>query len=238
MRSGYNAVDELDFVAMQTFQANFFDIRSREWERFIEKNLGMRQGIITDPRYFDFISFAQMKTIQKFMRDPATVFEEVYGDETGAWKSRIVKRDAQLFPTPQSLLFAWQQRVGDVVLNRLLDTVQRPQPVPEPDVSTIRTGISDIYDYFQAGGFCLKVIVTNPAGSQRRSVCDVELVAPCTLWGARALRACRSIPNDYDVFCVNAFAKRCGVRISCDTLFSKTSIVNVSPCRKIVRGEK
>ena len=225
MRSGYAAVDELDFVPMQQFQAVFFDIRSREWEQFIKRNYGMRQGIIADPRYFDFISYAQMLTIQTFMREPQVVFEEAYGDTDGAFKTRVVRRDLDRYPTPESLLQAWRKQVGEKIYERLMETVRRPVAVPGADVGTLMQGIKEIYDYFMVSGFCLDIRLKRMVEKNGREGYEVEMVGPCVLWGCDALRRLKSIPNDYDCLCVEAFSEKCGAEVECRTRFTENSIL-------------
>lgn len=79
MRSSYNALDEMDCIAMDQFQRDFFLIRVAEYQIYTN-NLGagmVQQGDLTDPYYFDFISYAQYKTINRAVtNDPLVVFEE------------------------------------------------------------------------------------------------------------------------------------------------------------------
>jgi len=82
MRSSYNALDELDCVAMDQFQRDFFLFRQSEYA-FYTQHLGgqggiVQQGMLQDPYYFDFISFAQYATIAREMsQNPQLLFEEV-----------------------------------------------------------------------------------------------------------------------------------------------------------------
>lgn len=225
MRAGYNVVDDLNFVAMDEFQARFFDIRSREWEKFIQTNLGMRQGIITDPRYFDFISYAQMLTIQSFIREPRTLFEEKFGDEDGNWGKRIVRRDLDLLETPQDILYAWRRGVGDRIYKKMLNTARCPQPIESADAEALTRGISDIYSSLRTAGFCLQIKISQEGSSIDRV--RVEIIAPCILWGSQALKRRKSIPNDYDCFVVQAFCEAGGAKASYSTMFSENSITRV-----------
>ena len=60
MRSSYGAADELDFVAMDQFQKEFFLFRQDEYPDYLESLQGapMMQGDLRDIKYLDFISFA------------------------------------------------------------------------------------------------------------------------------------------------------------------------------------
>ena len=83
MRTSYNALDELDCVAMDQFQRDFFLLRQSEYQPYTQQlgGGGIQQGMLQDPYYFDFISFAQYATIAREMRDnPPIVFEEQQPD--------------------------------------------------------------------------------------------------------------------------------------------------------------
>lgn len=222
MRAGYGAVDELDVIAMDAFQARFFDLRSREWEKFVTVNAGMRQGVLTDARYFDFISYAQMLTVQDVMKDPRAVFEERFVDTEGAWGVRVVRRDAALLQTPEDILAAWRVKVGDRIYERVLEAVRRPVAVAASDVSGLLAGITAIYDYFRACGYCLECKVSEDMGLK---TCTAEMLAPSILWGALALRGRKSIPNDYDSFAVQSFARASGATVRVGTFITENSIV-------------
>jgi hypothetical protein len=70
MRSSYGAADELDFVAMDQFQKEFFLFRQDEYPDYLESLQGapMMQGDLRDIKYLDFISFAQHDTISSEVR--------------------------------------------------------------------------------------------------------------------------------------------------------------------------
>jgi hypothetical protein len=136
MRTSYSIVDELDMVPMNQFQRDFFLIRTAEYEPYIQ-SLGpgyVQQGDLTDPSYFDFISFAQYLTINRVLSDPAVVFEELQPvlptattleDRTESSQQQqqrfepvIIRRtitNDQLIPT-------FQKKLGETVLRYLEDT--------------------------------------------------------------------------------------------------------------------
>lgn len=141
MRSSYNALDDLNCVGMDQFQRDFFLLRSSEYEAYTQA-LGdglVQQGDLTDPYYFDFISFAQYKTINRELtKDPLMVFEEMQlapeddkrmddssssnnnNGVAGRFIPVVVQRDPKmsnglLVPTHSS-------KVGAVVLDRLIET--------------------------------------------------------------------------------------------------------------------
>lgn len=68
MRNSYNMVDELDFVPMDEFQKDFFLFRQSEWEDYRNYHPNVMQGDLSDPLYFDFISFCQYAVISYKMK--------------------------------------------------------------------------------------------------------------------------------------------------------------------------
>ena len=75
-RSSYNTADELDFVAMDEFQKDFFLFRQSEWEDYKRYHETVMQGDLEDPLYFDFISFCQYVTISNKMKQGLFQFVE------------------------------------------------------------------------------------------------------------------------------------------------------------------
>jgi hypothetical protein len=82
----------------------------------------VKQGVLTDP-YFDFISFAQYKTINREIKlDPSMIFEEQKGIEQDEDRPQkfvpvIIKRDPNL---KNSMLGPEHNReVGELIVNRL-----------------------------------------------------------------------------------------------------------------------
>lgn len=223
MRAGYSAVDDLDFVSMRDFQVRFFDIRSREWEKYLRMNAGLQQGLISDPGYFDFISYAQMLTIQRTMREPEAVFEEPYPDSDGRFHTRLVRRDIESYPSPVALLKAWQARVGLTVYKKFLEETRQQVLGNNFDRDALSAAVRQIYKHFKAKGFCFELNFKD--GNADNDLGSVEMVAPCIMWGNQALKRVRSVPNDYDSLCVHAFAKIHNVRLECATTFLDSSIL-------------
>ena len=72
----------------------------------------IKQGDLTDPDYFDFISFAQYATIAMAMRNGRDIFEEKVGAEGD---KRTVQRDPELKDNGR-LPEEHARRVGDRIL--------------------------------------------------------------------------------------------------------------------------
>jgi len=110
---------------MDQFQRDFFLIRSAEYEAYTQQ-LGpglVQQGDLTDPYYFDFISFAQYLTINRILSsNPPAVFTEqqaidVGPDEPNVFEPRVIRRDPSL--KINQLIADHRRRVGLSILNKL-----------------------------------------------------------------------------------------------------------------------
>jgi hypothetical protein len=86
----------------------------------------LRDGYLTDPYYFDFISFAQYATINReITQDPPFVFEEQQPVDVGEdlpqkFVATVVRRDPAL--TNDKLGPEHSRLVGSAILNRLVET--------------------------------------------------------------------------------------------------------------------
>jgi hypothetical protein len=113
---------------MDQFQRDFFLIRQAEYEPYVNA-LGpgvVQQGMLTDPYYFDFISFAQYATISReIAQDPPFVFEEQQPVDVGEGQPQkfvaaIIKRDPGL--KNDMLATEHDRLVGHAILHRLDET--------------------------------------------------------------------------------------------------------------------
>ena len=86
----------------------------------------VQQGDLTDPYYFDFISFAQYETMNReISQDPPFVFEEQQPldggeNELQRFSTVLVRRDPNL--SNDKLASEHSRLVGSSILSRLADT--------------------------------------------------------------------------------------------------------------------
>jgi hypothetical protein len=109
-------------------------LRQDEWEKYLEEN-DCKQGELSDPLYFDFISAAQFATISQKMAPPEAkmIFEERTGAEGTV---SVVSRDA-LLQDDAVLPAAFFKTAGDKMYAGLMANftghlffTQPPQPLP------------------------------------------------------------------------------------------------------------
>jgi len=227
MRSSYAATDELNVIAMQQFQRDFFLIRSSEYEPYIQQ-LGpgfVQQGDLTDPAYFDFISFAQYLTINRAIADPANIFEEQQPILEQSAKAAASNDNDSSAPTPQKfetvvvrrtipndqLVDEHDQRVGTAILQFLEDRyggtdIRLLKSEPPLGEDQIQAALTQLVKLFVINGFAWEGNVermqqkqkqTSTAGGVAVTFC-LTLQSPATLWGAQSLRVSRApLRNDF-----------------------------------------
>ena len=230
LRSTYETVDALDMMAMDTFQINFWKSRQSEWEPYTQQYspLKIEQGKLTDPLYFDFISYTQFKVVAKEIPKSQSVFEERSGAEG---TTKVIRRDANL--SDNKLLPAvLAQRLGDTVYARMRYGFEGTDfDVPEPafggDVDEAAAGMRKLVNAFVRKGYALKSsveVVKNGVGDAQRVV-TIKLDGPATLWSAQALASRGVNPgNEYLGYALTGYLRLSGVPSSYASRVNDTSL--------------
>ncbi|KAK9794616.1 hypothetical protein WJX73_010418 [Symbiochloris irregularis] len=231
LRSVYEAADSLDFIAMDQYQKEFWKLRQREYEPFLErcKPLPVRQGDLTDPLYFDFISFAQFATLNEEMRYGKQTFQEWC--EECEDQQRTIQRSAELRDN-QSLAPALLQRAGDAIYAGLQsgfrgETYDVPQPCPTgASLDELASCVQGVLDVFVSKGYAQKAQVScvnchrdehsiewHGAGAGGGAF-TVHLERPSTLWGLGRLNGGSSVAPAFDALTVAAYLRTCHCQAS------------------------
>lgn len=228
LRSGYETIDAMDVLPMDQFQIKFWKSRQAEWEpyRSLYSPLTITQGELTDPLYFDFISYVQFNVVGREIPKSTNVFEERSGAEGTV---KVIRRDPSL--SDNSLLPAvLAQRLGDTIYARLRfgfeDTVFEGCPEPlnlnsgtsdevvTQNFEVIRNGLCELTKCMVSKGYGLRseisILETQTYKKKQKVKIVVEGVA--NLWGAQALAARGVTPmNEYIGFTLTAFCRASGV---------------------------
>lgn len=230
MRSSYNAVDELDVVAMDQFQRDFFFIRQAEYSTYLDL-LGpgaVQQGDLTDPAYFDFISFAQYAAVNRFLSSPQNVFEEqqpveVPEGEPQKFVPTVIKRKVEKVLLPAT----YDEMVGEKILDRLNEIfgsteAQIPAIDRSSDSATVLKALKQLSVLFQINGFAFEsnAAISKDSATKGSSAAGTEftitLTAPATLWSGQALQLRRGVKvtNDFFLKTASALLRRAGFLVS------------------------
>lgn len=222
MRASYAIADDLDFMPMNDFQKNMFIMRQNEWDVY-RTELPVTQGDLTDPAYFDFMSFCQYATIADGMRNGQLFFEELI-DANGT--TAFVRRDSSV-PISNALLPELHAtRLGDRILNWVDENFPNLAPkVPStPTAAAILAGVKQIAVVFSLNEFMLQdTLELLPGGGG----ITWTLVAPATMWSSQVLRVRGDLPgNDFEAKTVLAFMRRCGVPATYTTKYTTTQVTH------------
>ena len=230
LRSTYETVDAMDVMAMDTFQINFWKSRQSEWEPYTQQYspLKIEQGKLTDPLYFDFISYTQFKVVSKEIPRSQSVFEERSGAEG---TTKVVRRDATLSDN-KVLPAVLAQRLGDTIYARVRygfegTDFDAPEPSFDGDVDSAVGGMRKLVNSFVRKGYALKSavdVVNNGVGDKQRVV-TIRLDGPATLWSAQALAARGVTPsNEYLGYTLTGYLRLCGVPSVYSTKVNDTAV--------------
>lgn len=206
------------FVPMDQFQRSFFLLRQDEWQDYVKacEGLAPKQGDLQDPAYFDFISFAQYRTLEQAMREGKLAYVErvgAEGEEVSFERPADVPRDNAALPAEHS------RRVGDTVLEWMRERYDVPGA---RSLDEVRSGVREILEIFRIQSFATATSVTAQPGAKPGAPATLRcsLVAPATLWSQKVLASAK-LHNDFEAKAVDAYLRECGARsISCSTSVS------------------
>ena len=188
------------------FQRDFFLIRRSDYEPYVNA-LGpgmVHQGDLTDPYYFDFISFAQYTTMNReITQDPPFVFEEQQPIDQGEDKPQkfvpvVIRRDPTM--TNDRLSPEHSKMVGVAIIDRLEEVFgETDSAIPKikrgsrPDAQVLLGALKQLVNLFLVNGYAFGGSVslasesTSPLDA-RGAKFSILLNAPATLWGGKILQ--------------------------------------------------
>jgi len=237
---------------MDQFQRDFFFIRSSEYLTYVN-DLGpgvVKQGELSDPYYFDFISFAQYATIARDTSgDLPLVFEEQQPDETvreseseiQKFVPKVIRRKADL--VDDSLLpVRHGEIVGSLILDRLIEIFgNTPSAIPSipdgsrPSTQILLATLQQLVNLFVINGFAWEgnVSLTKEGtklmlGSAAGSEFTVKLSSPATLWSGQALKQRKAKTlNDFFMKSAKVLLARAGYIVtSASTEYTNNQEIN------------
>ena len=215
---------------MDQFQRDFFLIRQAEYQTYVDL-LGpgaVQQGDLTNPAYFDFISFAQYATINREILNPETVFEEqkpveVPEGEPQKFVPTIIKRKIEIALLPMK----YDEMVGDKVLDRFREIFGGTEAqVPGIDISsdsaTVLKALKQLTILFVINGFAYSgnAVISKDSATKSSSAVGTEFTitfsAPATLWSGQALQLRKGVKvtNDFFLKTASALLRRAGFAVS------------------------
>jgi hypothetical protein len=237
LRSGYEVADQLDFIAMQEFQRSFWLLRQSEWEPLTIQYspITIKQGELSDPNYFDFISAMQMTTISNSMKNGIQTFKEYCGEECGEGTQgeyKLVTRDPSLQDN-QLLPARFELELGNMIYSGLREgfrgVVFNPPAPLNPRCSTeeLIAGVRALLKVFKDQGFCInaEVLDVRPGVEPGSVRFRVNLTGPANLWALQSVNSKRgNIFPEYTAFTTAAFLRQSGRAATCAFSWTDTTL--------------
>jgi len=218
MRACYDGVDGADALQMRDFQVLFWKRREAEVEAYSQliSPLAARKGDLSDPLYFDFISYSQLLAADAAVRGhPPRVFEEEYDEcelrpdqDECPILTRVVRRELPL--SDDDLPSEVWRRSGDGIYAALRDGFRGetfagvpPPPAAGATPAEVAAGFRALLAVFVGRGYALSADVTEAGGGGEDGggaaaaaagglSLRVSVQGAATQWGAAALASRRS----------------------------------------------
>lgn len=229
MRQSYNAIDVLKFVPTEEFQKSFFLFRQSEWDDYRTYYPNLFQGDLSDPLYFDHVSFAQYAVIADKMRRGKTSFIQLI-DANGTAQS--MQRDP-LLENNDLLPIAHSKIVGDALLDWMIEVYPTitPPNLPfanntaaykrKPNAASLEEFVKyaqDVLDIMELNSYALSMKVEalpeKDSLNSKQQLVGVRMVGPANLWGGQVLRRRGDAPvNDFEIKLLASLAERLGLRL-------------------------
>ncbi|CAB9512814.1 expressed unknown protein [Seminavis robusta] len=205
-RSSYVETDQLDIIPINQLERDMYLLRTAAYEPYIQKVKGVKQGDLTDPKYFDFMSSVQYNIFNRALQDPELDFEEMQPDAS--------QMPDGLPPKPHKvvdqLVKTYDQRVGTSILDYLRDTyrgtpiaLQEASPATtesRPGVDQVHAALIQLVKLFLINGFAWegRAKLLKDGGEGKPVSFLLSLEAPATLWSGQSLASQKtSLRNDF-----------------------------------------
>ena len=221
MRSCYEAVDDLDFVPMDRYQIQFWKRRAAEQEAYLALFRGRPQqvsiGQLSEPQYFDFVSWTQMLATASAMAKGLVEFEELDPEAPG--RAVLVRRPAGLEDNA-SLPLAFRERAGELLLDKMrggfeglecdVPEVGRGDP-PERVLEKCRRLLAN----FERFGYARSIALAEGDVGAQAAEFTVTVEGAATQWGLQnqALQR-QELPTAHDALALVAFLRQSGYACS------------------------
>eukprot|EP00470_Lotharella_oceanica_P011336 CAMPEP_0170183088 /NCGR_PEP_ID=MMETSP0040_2-20121228/29585_1 /TAXON_ID=641309 /ORGANISM="Lotharella oceanica, Strain CCMP622" /LENGTH=301 /DNA_ID=CAMNT_0010428709 /DNA_START=158 /DNA_END=1064 /DNA_ORIENTATION=+ len=250
----FDVTDGLDICPMDDFQTQFYKKRVQyqtEYSAaFYDKGSPNQRagtvsiGDLSDPQYFDFISFVQYGVINDQINKDRRVFEEtvgVFGDE-GNFTTQLVVRDLQ-YNDRTTVIKEHAKRVGDSVLDYLMSQNSGIKISNRPDFDDVEKSLRNLQETLVSQGFAasakvetgIKPAKPDPAKGMSEQPFDVRgdrsisvtLERPVNLWSQQALRtAGYSLLNNFEVKAVRSFLRRCNIECRVESRYNSLGVTH------------
>ncbi|GMH79395.1 hypothetical protein TL16_g12037 [Triparma laevis f. inornata] len=207
MRASYQILDDFNLLPMNEFQRDFFLLRSTSYKSYTSKlsNTIITQGDLTDPYYFDYISYAQYATINRAILKPNLISIEsqpVENSTTGEFIDVPISIRSDLRDDLSIIPKLFRLEVGENILKWFDDrynntTASIPKGNPE-------SAVRQIINLFRIQGF-----LTSGDVKVEKNVLNVGVEGSGNNWSMKCLKS-EKLNNDFIRMAIEAWGEREG----------------------------
>ena len=222
-RSSYVEAAQLDIGPVNQLERDMYLVRTSEYQPYRKSVESVQQGDLTDPAYFDYMSFVQYSTINRALKDPEREYEqpEQITDAEGMPSSTESKTVLVKRTLPDELLVpTHEDRVGKTAYDFLNDRfaatpIALPQFDTRPDATQVQEALTKLVNLFVISGLAWEGKAELVQTKGGKSSFLLTLNNPATLWSAQCL-AKQNAPlrNDYLLKTARYYVKCMGYTVS------------------------
>ena len=211
-RSSYAETAQLDIIPVNQLERDMYRLRTEAYEPYKNTVSSLRQGDLTDPAYFDFMSAVQYTIINRSLKDPETSFDELQPEadelESGAAPQLKTVHVERSLPD-DALVSTFTARVGKSILDFIVDRYKgTPIGLPSLPPSTSATiadvdkSLTQLVKIFLINGFAWEgssqQLGAKSNKNSNTATFVLTLQGPATLWSANVLSKQKAaVRNDF-----------------------------------------
>lgn len=209
-RSSYIEAAQLEIIPVNQLERDLYLVRTAEYQPYVKaaaaSNSGstvVRQGDLTDPYYFDFMSGVQYMTINRAMHDPEKDYDQLEPimNDDGTQSTNFNKVSIHRALPDEMLIPTYDARVGSTILSYMKDTykgsgIGLPHiDEPRPGNTALLETFSQLIKLFLINGFAWEGKVDLVSSSSTSTFC-FNLQNPATVWSSQIV-AKSPVRNDF-----------------------------------------
>lgn len=209
-RSSYIETAQLEIVPVNQLERDMYLVRTAEYQPYLKAAVSggapVRQGDLTDPYYFDFMSGVQYLTINRAMKDPQKDFDqqEPIQNEDGTQSTRFKTVSIQRTMPDDFLIPTFDERVGNTILSFIKDRYKDAGiglslfDTAKPGSAAMLQVFSELVNLFLINGFAWegKASLMSSENADGTMSFSLSLQNPATLWSSQLLKKA-PVANDF-----------------------------------------
>ena len=224
-RGSYIETAQLDVGPVQQLERDMYLVRTSEYEPYrdslAEVGATLKQGDLTDPYYFDYMSLVQYLTINRALSHPEAEYDdqEFIMDDNGVATADFNTRHVSRSVPNDKLVTTHDERVGTAILSYLTDVfgsteIAIPAYDSFPDTTQVFRALKQLVNLFLVSGFAWEGTAVVQQGKNNNGSFLLTLKHPATLWSAQCLAKAKApLRNDFLLKTAKQLVKSMGYRV-------------------------